>query len=102
MSLDFVAKAPMSKYCLSFASDDGRLGGVFIEGEDELGAVKRAHDLGINPGGEVCMVKVPEDNGGFDWEKCSNRLLSVKDLIELGMTPVKVFGPDNGKEVNYC
>jgi len=43
-------------YC-SFASDDRCLGVVILEGAfDPLQAARRAHALGVNPGGELLAV----------------------------------------------
>ena len=38
------------------------LGACLVEAEADLLAVARAHDLGINPGGEVLMVECPSEN----------------------------------------
>jgi hypothetical protein len=43
----------MSWFYLSFASDEGFLGGCYVPGEDVMEAVKRAWLVGCNPGGEV-------------------------------------------------
>jgi hypothetical protein len=51
----------MRLYYLSFASDTAFLGCVFVEGRELVDAVRAAHRLGINPGGEVLGAPVPED-----------------------------------------
>lgn len=40
-------------FYLSFGTEAGWLGAVFVEAQDFKAAVRRAWDLGINPGGEV-------------------------------------------------
>ena len=43
----------MTWWYLSFADDDGFLGGVYVEAESFLEAVTQADVHGANPGGEV-------------------------------------------------
>lgn len=43
-------------FYISFADDDGFLGGVYVEGRNEAEALLRSHALGINPGGEAMLV----------------------------------------------
>ncbi len=40
-------------FWLSFAGDEGHLGCCIVEAGNFLGAVREAHRLGCNPGGEV-------------------------------------------------
>ena len=42
-------------YYLSFAEEDGFLGGAFVYASGPVSAVERTHELGINPGGEVAI-----------------------------------------------
>ena len=46
----------MRLYWLSFADDDRLLGVAFVEGMTAIDAVREAHSLGCNPGGEVMML----------------------------------------------
>lgn len=47
---------------LSFVSDlDVALGVCIVRGEDLIHATTRAHELGINPGGQVLGFEVPDD-----------------------------------------
>jgi len=71
---------------LSFAGEQGNLGVAIVEADEFANAVSRAHDLGINPGGQVRGVLVPEDEPealaevkklGF------NRLISTDELKAL-------------------
>lgn len=48
-------------YYLSFATADRFLGATVVEADDAIGAVARAHELKINPGGEVMIIEVPKD-----------------------------------------
>jgi hypothetical protein len=42
------------KYCyVSFASEEGFLGGAYIQGSNAFEVIDRAWKLGINPGGEA-------------------------------------------------
>lgn len=63
-------------YYLSFADETGFLGAVFIEAHGIVTATEKAHELGINPGGEVACwgpVPPPVDEG-------MNRLLSKEEV----------------------
>lgn len=52
----------MAWYWLSFAEDPPGdfLGGCQVEAFDETGAVVLAHQMEINPGGQVLAVELPE------------------------------------------
>lgn len=41
---------------LSFASETGFLGGLYLEAQGPMGAIQRAHEIGQNPGGEVRVL----------------------------------------------
>jgi hypothetical protein len=71
----------LSWYYLSFADDEKFRGGVIIEGFSDLDAVSRSHMCGLNPGGEVMMIPVP--NVYIPPEKFRNRLLSKDDVFEM-------------------
>jgi hypothetical protein len=43
----------MSWFYLSFASDEGFLGGCYVVGDNLMDAVKRAWTVGCNPGGQA-------------------------------------------------
>jgi hypothetical protein len=56
-----LAGAPVGWWYLSFCDPERPagtrfLGGCFVQGHDEVSAVRRSHHLGINPGGEVAMM----------------------------------------------
>lgn len=65
-------------YYLSF-SDNGFLGACWVIACGPIHAVKRTHDLDINPGGQVLICKVPK-NGPLPSGDYFNRLLNLEDL----------------------
>lgn len=65
---------------LSFA-DEKFKGACIVEATDLIDAVKEAHRLRVNPGGEVLGHPIPE-NAIYD-SKYRNRLLSKTDLQEM-------------------
>lgn len=68
-------------YYLSFADDEGFLGGVFTEAHGIITAIERVNELGINPGGEVmCFGPGPMPNPG-----CLDRLLSKDEINAAGV-----------------
>lgn len=64
---------------LSFASEAGFLGGCIVRGDDVVEAVKEAHRLGCNPGGEVLGAPIPDEQ--MVPEQYRDRLLQ-KDEID--------------------
>lgn len=65
---------------LSFA-DEKFNGGCIVEASGMIDAVKEAHRLKINPGGQVAGHPIPR-NAVYD-SKYRNRLLSKEDLQEM-------------------
>ena len=70
---------------LSFATEAEFLGGLYVMVDEEgdegmLSAVKRAHELGMNPGGGVMGWDISE----FDpsWIPAYDRLLSKDEIID--------------------
>lgn len=47
-------------FYLSFAGDDGWIGCVHTEANNAMEAVLKTHVLGINPGGEVAIIELPQ------------------------------------------
>ena len=70
----------MPLHYLSFA-DDEWLGGLFIEAPDFPSAITASHVQGLNPGGEIMSVELPDD-APIPVEY-RNRLLSRTDLEDL-------------------
>ncbi len=63
-------------YYLSFADEEGFLGGVFVEAHGIITAVEKATEMGLNPGGEVaCWGPVPPPI-----DSSMNRLLSKEEV----------------------
>jgi hypothetical protein len=54
---------------LSFATEEKFLGVVIIRGSGFVPAIRNAHILGINPGGEVRGLELPPDVTIPDWAK---------------------------------
>src|SRR5258707_14820776 len=71
-------------YYLSFASDRGFLGAVIIRAHGITDAMMRCNARGINPGGEIRAMPIPDD-APLPTEHC-NKLLSLADLEA-------IFGP---------
>ena len=84
-----MSAADSDLWYLSFATDAGFLGGCVVEADDFMEAVDESIRLGINPGGQVFGVPVPEEH----WKQARtlmNRLLSHADMVEAGLTPTPV------------
>ncbi len=77
---------------LSFAGPKGFLGACIVKAFGPMDAVGTAHKLGINPGGEVLMMKVEAQ----DWVRpeMTDRLLSVADMETLDMEPRRYKGDE--------
>jgi hypothetical protein len=71
----------MALWYLSFGGENGWLGGVFLEADHAIAAVERSHAIGVNPGGQVAIVRC-------DARKVRRypreRLLSRAELEQLG------------------
>ena len=68
---------------LSF-SDGKSLGIAIIKDKDAISAIKKAHELGINPGGEVKVIKMDADDKESREEIDLwgvNRLVSRAELV---------------------
>jgi len=66
-------------YC-SFAGETF-LGALFIEGHGPTDISVRSHHMGLNPGGEMMCIELP-DGAPLPEEKYRNRLLSKQELKE--------------------
>lgn len=80
----------MSWFYLSFASDEGFLGGCYVAGDDLIDAVRNSWTLGINPGGEVRAAgPIPQaDVDARVPPAARDALLSYSELEALhGMAP---------------
>ena len=71
---------------LSYASEDGFRGICIVEGEDLIGAARRARELGISPGGQVLGAAIPESEVVTIPESHRNRLLTRDEAIALDST----------------
>src|SRR5260221_7432566 len=84
--LRYLLEGVMPLFWISFADADlpkgtQFLGAVVVEACCPLSAVQNSHDLGLNPGGEACLVKIPDEYVRPD-AKWINRLLSRADVAE--------------------
>lgn len=72
----------MKTYWMSFANDEGCLGVVIMDAEDEAGAVRAVMEAALHPGGQVMLLDVTDMPGVegeiSKWGK--NRLMSAADL----------------------
>lgn len=86
----------MAKFWLSFADGDlpkgtQFLGGVFVEAESAEHAVKRAAEIGCNPGGDILITKSPDGiRMAGEW---MDRLLDRAEAGRVGELLVKINGP---------
>jgi hypothetical protein len=79
-------KQPKALFYMSFA-DNGFLGAVVVEAHGPVTAMRKSHRLGINPGGQVLTIQVP-DHVTVPKE-AMNRLLTkeqVNQYLGLGET----------------
>lgn len=74
------AKQPVQWWYLSFGDETGFLGGCVVRAQGGQSAIRRSHQLGINPGGSVMIVRVGDDKGPLP----ADRLLSAADLEKFG------------------
>jgi hypothetical protein len=77
------ATEPLRWYYLSFAGEEGFRGACIVEARGMLGAVSRCNVLGINPGGEVMGMPVPDGQLASLTEDAKNVLLSREKLTEI-------------------
>lgn len=84
----------MSYWYLSFADDNrgGFLGACVVEGFDIVSATIRAHELGINPGGQVLGLPMPHEH---EDDYPHDRLLKREEITD-GVRLGDVL--DDGKE----
>lgn len=71
---------------LSFVDEGKHLGCTIVEAEGMVKACKAAHRLGVNPGGEVMGIEMPDTvTARAEVEALGmNRLIPAKELKEKG------------------
>jgi hypothetical protein len=74
---------PTQWFYLSFAGEEGFRGACIVEANGILSAVLHCNILGINPGGEVMAIPVPEDQVKDIPEGATNVLLSKEKLYQI-------------------
>ncbi len=67
---------------LSFANETTFLGGMFLYATSTIDAVQRAHDMGMNPGGEV-LACPPNESTAETPDRFMDRLMSKAELEEM-------------------
>lgn len=70
----------MRDWYLSFATKDEFLGAAVVQADDIVGAHLAVTLLGINPGGEVLLVAVPDGKADALPDEFRNVLLSRSDV----------------------
>ena len=77
---------PERWHYVSFADDErgGFLGVVVIKGHGVTDCISKCHRLGINPGGQVLCVPIPDDGSVImpDPDDC-NKLLNKADVLRI-------------------
>lgn len=69
---------------LSFATKERHLGIALVKATDMVTAVREAHRLGCNPGGEVAGWPIPANLGlGEPNQKWTNRVLTREEADEM-------------------
>lgn len=83
---------------LSFASEEAPLGIAIVEAMSCEQAIGRAHDLGINPGGEVLGLAVPEEEAALAEVRRygMDRLVSPSELRAAGLPSIKEYEREHG------
>jgi hypothetical protein len=83
-------------YYLSFATEGEFLGGVFIEAHGIITATEKAHELGINPGGEVaCWGPVPPPVAS-----AMDRLLSKEEVETVPPADIRIKDIANERKLH--
>jgi hypothetical protein len=70
---------------LSFANKTGFLGAVIMQAAGTVSAVTTCHKLGINPGGEVLVTALTDEEITSIPESATNKLLTRAQVKELGL-----------------
>lgn len=76
------ARTPECWYLLSFVDESGFLGATVLRAQGMLTAIRQAHKLGINPGGEVMATPMPAALKAPPDEICE-KLIQDKTLFGL-------------------
>jgi len=78
-----LVSSPQALFYISYVDEDFLggvfVGGVFVEGHGPITANMRAQQLGINPGGEALIVRIP-DGTPLPPPEMRDRLLTREEL----------------------
>ena len=81
-----VAGEPISWWWISFTDTTGFLGAAIVQGHTVGSALTRAHELGVNPGGEAVLAQIGPDLTGTPVRpKHTDRLLSREQIDQEGL-----------------
>lgn len=83
---------PVRMIYMSFADDNGFLGGIFTRSKGLAHAMKETHEKGINPGGEIQSTIVPSFAEKDVPEHAIDRLLSKQEMTELFGSLIRLDG----------
>lgn len=79
---------PEHWWWLSFVDDSGFRGAILTRANGIGTALTKTHLLGINPGGEVCGIEIPDeviDTSPYNHKYSADQLLSKEDIeLKLG------------------
>lgn len=94
-------------FWISFADDQGCLGAVIIEAQNETFALAQATARGLNPGGEAAFVDITNPNGLAEADRLGrNRFMPVSELRKRGYKLVSEMSPEVqerfGKQLHVC
>jgi hypothetical protein len=86
LMLELEFRQPERWYYLSFADEtrpkgEQFLGAAVVKANGVLTATRKCHVLGINPGGQVLCVPLPEGQKPYPWD--ADRLLSKSTALNL-------------------
>ena len=86
----------MEIYYLSFAGNEGVRGVCLVEANGAVEAVRTAHRLGINPGGEAMIAHISREtyDQSAPRQLPFNRLMDKETLIRLGGPVRKLDGEE--------
>jgi hypothetical protein len=75
----------MALWYLSFAAGGRCLGITVVAADDAKGAVKASWRLGLNPGGEIMIIRVPPDRETIpEIVSYLNRLVPAEEVLAGG------------------
>lgn len=77
----------MPLFYISFATDEGFRGATVVEANTETGALRRATELKLNPGGQAAILEIPENfpaRSMAEMLSYKDRLVGKEELLRNG------------------